>query len=94
MLVRQVAEVHDHIPDCAFGIWPMPTVVRLVRWVYTRWMPLRRHARVVLSQGAESVSRHGDLHKPSVTGSEGIPDVSKSVSGVARSRGENRSGPG
>jgi 5-methylcytosine-specific restriction endonuclease McrA len=37
MLVRQVAEVHDHVPDRAFGIWPLPTVVRLVRWVYTRW---------------------------------------------------------
>ncbi len=32
-------------------------------------------------------------HKPSATGAEGMPDVSKSVSGVARSRGENKSGP-
>jgi hypothetical protein len=37
MLVRQGAEVHDHAPDHAIGIWPVPTVVRLVRWVYTRW---------------------------------------------------------
>lgn len=37
MLVRQVAEVHDHVPDRAFGIWPMPTVVRLVRWIYPKW---------------------------------------------------------
>jgi 8-oxo-dGTP pyrophosphatase MutT (NUDIX family) len=32
-------------------------------------------------------------HKPSAAGAEGMPDVSKSVSGVARSRGENKSGP-
>ncbi|AEV86762.1 hypothetical protein ACWT_5744 [Actinoplanes sp. SE50] len=37
MLVRQVAEIHDHVPDRAIGIWPVPTVVRLVRWVYARW---------------------------------------------------------
>ena len=37
MLVRQVAEVHNHVPDRAIGIWPVPTVVRLVRWVYARW---------------------------------------------------------
>jgi 5-methylcytosine-specific restriction endonuclease McrA len=37
MLVRQVAEVHDHVPDRAIGVWPVPTVVRLVRWVYARW---------------------------------------------------------
>jgi 5-methylcytosine-specific restriction endonuclease McrA len=40
MLVRQVAQVHDHVPDRAIGVWPVPTVVRLVRWVYTWW----RHA--------------------------------------------------
>jgi 5-methylcytosine-specific restriction endonuclease McrA len=37
MLVRQVAEVHDHVPDRAIGVWPVPTVVRLVRWDYARW---------------------------------------------------------
>ncbi len=37
MLVRAVAEVHDHEPDRLIGVWPMPTVVRLVRYVYVRW---------------------------------------------------------
>lgn len=37
MLVRQVAEIHDHEPDRRIGIFPMPKVVRLVRYVYTKW---------------------------------------------------------
>ena len=37
MLVREVAEVHDHVPDRAIGIWPVPTVVRLVRWIFPKW---------------------------------------------------------
>jgi 5-methylcytosine-specific restriction endonuclease McrA len=41
MLVRQVAEVHEAQPDRIIGVWPMPTVVRLVSYVVTRW----RHAR-------------------------------------------------
>jgi hypothetical protein len=39
------------------------------------------------------ISAATDLHKPNVTGSEGVADVSKSVSSVARSWGENNSGP-
>jgi 5-methylcytosine-specific restriction endonuclease McrA len=41
MLVRQVAEVHDYEPDRIIGVWPMPTVVRLVRYVVTKW----RHSK-------------------------------------------------
>ena len=37
MLVRQVAEVHEAQPDRLIGVWPVPTAVRLVRYVVTRW---------------------------------------------------------
>lgn len=37
MLVREVAEPHEFEPDRLIGIWPVPTVVRLVRYVYTKW---------------------------------------------------------
>ena len=41
MLVRQVAEVHEAHPDRLIGVFPVPTVVRLVSYVVTRW----RHSR-------------------------------------------------
>lgn len=41
MLVRQVAEVHEAQPDRLIGVFPMPTAVRLVRYVVTKW----RHHR-------------------------------------------------
>jgi 5-methylcytosine-specific restriction endonuclease McrA len=37
MLVRRVAEVHEAQPDRLIGIYPVPTVVRLVRYVVTKW---------------------------------------------------------
>ena len=37
MLVRQVAEIHEAEPDRLIGVYPMPTVVRLVRYVVTKW---------------------------------------------------------
>ncbi len=37
MLYRQVAEVHEARPDRLIGVYPVPTVVRLVRYVVTRW---------------------------------------------------------
>jgi 5-methylcytosine-specific restriction endonuclease McrA len=37
MLFRQVAEVHEHVPDRVIGVWPVPTVVRLVSYVVTKW---------------------------------------------------------
>lgn len=37
MLCRQVAEVHESEPDRVLGVFPMPRVVRLVRYVVTRW---------------------------------------------------------
>jgi 5-methylcytosine-specific restriction endonuclease McrA len=44
MLVRQVAEVHEYEPDRLIGVYPVPTVVRLVRYVVTRWRYSRRPA--------------------------------------------------
>ena len=41
MLVRQVAEVHEVVPDQLIGVFPMPVAVRLVRYVVTKW---RHHA--------------------------------------------------
>ena len=37
MLCRRVAVVHESEPDIRFGVFPMPTVVRLVQYVVTRW---------------------------------------------------------
>ncbi|MFI6271411.1 HNH endonuclease [Micromonospora zamorensis] len=37
MLCRRVAEIHEAEPDRVIGIFPMPRVVRLVRFVVTRW---------------------------------------------------------
>jgi 5-methylcytosine-specific restriction endonuclease McrA len=37
MLLRQVAEVHEAEPDRLLGVYPIPRVVRLVRYVVTRW---------------------------------------------------------
>ena len=37
MLWRQVAEVHEAEPDRLIGVYPMPRVVRLVRYIVTRW---------------------------------------------------------
>lgn len=37
MLVRQVAEVHEAEPDRLIGVFPVPRIVRLVRYVVTRW---------------------------------------------------------
>lgn len=37
MLFRQVAEVVEAQPDRLIGVWPMPTVVKLVRYIYARW---------------------------------------------------------
>src|SRR4051812_50071682 len=41
MLFRQVAVVHEAEPDTTIGVYPIPTVVRLVSYVVTRW----RHSR-------------------------------------------------
>jgi 5-methylcytosine-specific restriction endonuclease McrA len=37
MLFREVAEVHEAHPNRLIGIYPAPRVVRLVRYVVTRW---------------------------------------------------------
>jgi hypothetical protein len=37
MLLRQVAEVHEAVPDRQIGIFPVPRAVRLLRYVVTRW---------------------------------------------------------
>jgi 5-methylcytosine-specific restriction endonuclease McrA len=37
MLFREVAVVHEARPDARIGVYPIPTVVRLVGYVVTRW---------------------------------------------------------
>ncbi len=37
MLCREVAVVHEAEPDRRLGLFPLPTVVRLVRYVVTHW---------------------------------------------------------
>ncbi|MEU6022214.1 HNH endonuclease [Micromonospora sp. NPDC048871] len=37
MLCRRVAEIHEAVPDQVIGVFPVPRVVRLVRYVVTRW---------------------------------------------------------
>jgi 5-methylcytosine-specific restriction endonuclease McrA len=37
MLCREVAVVHEAEPDIRLGVFPMPRVVRLLRYVVTRW---------------------------------------------------------
>ncbi|MFG1899120.1 HNH endonuclease [Micromonospora carbonacea] len=37
MLCRRVAEIHEAEPDRLIGVFPVPRVVRLVRYVVTRW---------------------------------------------------------
>lgn len=37
MLCRGVAEVHEAEPDIRYGPWGMPTVVKLVRYIVTKW---------------------------------------------------------
>jgi hypothetical protein len=37
MVLRQVAEIHEAEPDRLIGGYPLPKVVRLVRYVVTRW---------------------------------------------------------
>lgn len=37
MLCRQVAVIHEAEPDRQLGVFPLPRVVRLVRYVVARW---------------------------------------------------------
>jgi 5-methylcytosine-specific restriction endonuclease McrA len=55
MLVRQVAEVHEARPDRVIGVWPVPTAVRLVTYVVTRW----RHSRGPAWSRAGVLARDG-----------------------------------
>jgi hypothetical protein len=68
MLFRQVAEVHEAEPDRVVGIWPMPKVVRLVRYVVTRWRyagprtpswPNRQRHQAEILDGARSNRAEG-----------------------------------
>ncbi|MBO3737269.1 HNH endonuclease [Actinoplanes flavus] len=55
MLFRQVAVVHEAQPDTRIGVYPVPTVVRLVSYVVTRWRrgrgPAWSRAGVLLRDG-------------------------------------------
>ncbi len=48
MLLRQVAEVHEAEPDRLIGVWPLPRVLRLIRyvrdWRHTSGPPWSRRA--------------------------------------------------
>ena len=37
MLCRGVAEIHESEPDIRIGVHPIPRVVRLVRYIVTKW---------------------------------------------------------
>jgi 5-methylcytosine-specific restriction endonuclease McrA len=37
MLFRQVAVIHEAVPDRKIGVYPVPKVVRLVQYVVTKW---------------------------------------------------------
>jgi hypothetical protein len=73
MLVRQVAEVHDHVPDRAFGIWPMPTAVRLVRYVYARWRHTDGPARSRRGVLTRDHRRSGYCRQPATTVDHIVP---------------------
>ncbi len=55
MLVRRVAVVHEAQPDRLIGVYPVPTVVRLVSYVVTRW----RHSRGPAWSRAGVLARDG-----------------------------------
>lgn len=42
MLVREVAVIEEAIPGATFGPFPMPAVLRLVRYVKTAWLYRRK----------------------------------------------------
>ena len=37
MLCRQVAEIHEAVPDRLIGVFPMPKIVRLITYIAPRW---------------------------------------------------------
>jgi hypothetical protein len=37
MLCRGIAEIHEAEPDIRFGVFPLPTAVKLLRYVVTKW---------------------------------------------------------
>lgn len=37
MLCRKVAEVHEAEPDIHIGVFPMPTIIKLLRYVAPKW---------------------------------------------------------
>jgi 5-methylcytosine-specific restriction endonuclease McrA len=55
MLFREVAVVHESEPDVRIGVYPIPTVVRLVSYVVTRW----RHSRGPAWSRAGVLARDG-----------------------------------
>ncbi len=55
MLFREVAVVEEARPDARIGVFPVPTVVRLVSYVVTRW----RHSHGPAWSRAGVLSRDG-----------------------------------
>lgn len=67
MLCRRVAEIHEAEPDQLIGVFPMPKVVRLVRYVVTRWRYTKGPAWSKGGVLARDERRCGYCEGPSVT---------------------------
>jgi len=67
MLFREVAVVHEAQPDARIGVYPIPTVVRLVSYVVTRWRRSRGPAWSRAGVLARDERRCGYCGKPAST---------------------------
>jgi len=67
MLFREVAVVHEAQPDARIGVYPIPTVVRLVSYVVTRWRRSRGPAWSRAGVLARDGRRCGYCGKPAST---------------------------
>ena len=67
MLFREVAVVHEAQPDARIGVFPIPTVVRLVNYVVTRWRRSRGPAWSRAGVLARDHRRCGYCGKPAST---------------------------
>ena len=67
MLFREVAVVHEAQPDARIGVYPIPTVVRLISYVVTRWRRSRGPAWSRAGVLARDGRRCGYCGKPAST---------------------------
>ena len=59
MLVREVAVVHEAVGEASFGPFPVPRVLRLVRYVAMAWRYRRGSLGPVCSKGGRQGARQG-----------------------------------